>query len=151
MFWILRTIMIWLLVLALPAQGLATVVMAGCKVDHHASELVSAAPHHPAGGSLHGDRDPGHQYAQAHHHDGQADAQHADPLHPQQADPAPTAQAAKTRCGDCGPCCSSAAVLDLALQVPEAMPTPAVFVPLVPRVEKFAIAGPDRPPRALLA
>ena len=151
MFWVLRTIMIWLLVLALPAQGLATVVMAGCKVDHRASEPVSAAPHHRAGGSLHGDRDPGHHHAQAHHHDGQADAQHADALHPQQAAPTPSAHSANTRCDDCGPCCSSAAVLDLALRVPEAIPTPAVFVPLVPRVEKFAIAGPDRPPRALLA
>lgn len=140
---LIRTLLIWLLLLAVPAQGVAAATMAFCGPNHHgggaAAQMNVAAP----GG---------------HAHHGVDDA--ADHLHPAaQADENPSASAAsgkvvdatKHKCSVCASCCSVGAILSSVLAVPAPAATPTVFSAVVPSVGTFAADGPDRPPRFDLA
>lgn len=52
---LLKTFLIWLLMAALPLQGLAAVVSASCGPNHHSPSMVmaDADAHHHDGGSAH--------------------------------------------------------------------------------------------------
>ncbi|ABM94593.1 hypothetical protein [Methylibium petroleiphilum] len=144
---LIRALLIWLLVLAVPAQGAAAATMAFCGPNHHgggpAAQMRTAAPSNHS------------------HHDGAIAAEHE---HPQaeaqaQADKGSSASAAsakvsdasKHKCSACASCCSAGAILSSVLAVPAPVFTPTVFSTVVPGVDTFAADGPDRPPRIVLA
>lgn len=169
----IRTLLIWWLILAVPAQGAAAATMAFCGPNHHGS------PHHgsPATAAA---AQP-HSAAQQHQHAGvearpvqalspvQAHA-HGHPAVPSQADAqadvvatvdaataaTPEAITAATpgashKCSACATCCSVAAMLSRLPTVPAAEPSTTRFAAVVITVDTFAVDGPDRPPRRLHA
>ena len=142
---LIRTLLIWLLVLSVPAQGAAAATMAFCGPNHHgggaAAQMQLAAP------------------AKHAHHDGAVAAEHEHPQAEAQAEKGSSASAAsakvsdasKHKCSACASCCSTGAILSSVLAVPAPVFTPTVFSTVVPRVDTFAADGPDRPPRIVLA
>ena len=145
MLWFVRTWLIWLLALAVPAQGVAAVTMAFCGPSHQ-SRLVQGVstsngePHHAA----HEAQDPQAQHSGVHgdgvaspsgHHAAPSDLGHAD----------------SHKCSACASCCSAVAIVGAidALACPEFAAT--LFDSVVPPLEKFSVDGPDRPPRIRFA
>lgn len=141
---LVRTLLIWLLVLAVPAQGAAAATMVFCGSNHHGTgsaraEVSAAVSKH----SHHGDT----EYVQE-IHSGESSTMAA-------ADDAPAvakvSQAAKQKCSVCASCCSMGAILTTVPVVPATDSAPTVFTIVVPTVDAFAVDGPDRPPRNVLA
>ncbi len=148
---LIRALLIWLLVLAVPAQGAAAAIMAFCGPHHHGG--VAAAQIQPAAAASHT------------HHDGVVASVHEHPQAAAVADEDPSAtsvsadsvasdkvsDASKHKCSACASCCSVGAILSSMLAVPAPVFTPTVFSAVVPSVDPFAADGPDRPPRIVLA
>ena len=138
---LIRTLLIWLLVVAVPAQGAAAATMAFCGPNHHGSG--AAAQMHVAAPGEHA------------HHGVDAAADHAHPQVAAQADEDPSASATdhanKQKCSACAACCSVGAILGSVLTVPAPVFSPTVFAAVAPSVDTFAAGGPDRPPRIVLA
>lgn len=138
--------MIWLLVLAIPAQGVAAATMAFCGPNHHSGGSATIAQQATA--------EHRHQAldVQAAHypHD---EAQAVDSASNTDEIPAATkfVNADKHTCSACASCCSAAAIFNTALVVPAPELTPTAFVAVVPAVDNFAADGLDRPPRIHLA
>lgn len=144
----IRTLLIWLLVLAVPAQAAAAATMAFCGPNHHGGGQASVSHQVVTG-----------EHA---HHGSAAQAPHGHPGVATQSDvdaPAATAgtadaaqgQADKHKCSACASCCSAGAILSTVPTVPAADVSPTVFITVVPSVSAFAADGPDRPPRIFLA
>ena len=137
---LVKTLLIWLLVMVVPMQGAAAASMAFCGPNHHGAGVAHAETH--ATGSAH-----------AHH--GDVLSLHAlDPGQPAAVtapDDAPAAAqaspAANQKCSACAACCTLGAVLPAVPVVPVTDPAPAVCTATVPTVDPFATDGPDRPPR----
>ena len=144
---LIRTLLIWLLVLAVPAQGAAAATMAFCGPNHHGGERAAS---HQAAPSEHA-----HHMGIAetpHGHHGLAASSDNDTATPAGvATPAKFVQADKHKCSACASCCSLGAILNTVLAVPAPVLTPTVFTTEVPSVDPFAADGPDRPPRIVLA
>lgn len=167
--WI-RTVLVWMLVLALPAQGAAAATMVFCNPNHPAN--------HPAAGSLAASHHRatteagpqalahGHAHVMAHdlaphshsaHEGGGDDGQAATGARADNgsdtvgaaADLSSTklAQADQHKCSACASCCSAAVIGNTTLDVPAPELRSTGFISVVPTVEKFAADGPDRPPR----
>lgn len=140
--WI-RTVLVWLLVLALPAQGVAAATMVLCNPNHHAT-APDQAPHTHSHAAQQGLDDEGQPARRA-----SAD------IGPDAVGAAGDLSATKLvhadgqKCSACASCCSAAVIGSTVLNVPAPGVTPAVFTEVVPAVEKFSSDGPDRPPRAL--
>ena len=137
---LVRTLLIWLLVLAVPAQGAAAATMAFCGTNHHGSGSaraevsadVSMHRHHGDAESVHEVRS-GASATMAAADDAQAGAK--------------VSQAAKQKCSACASCCSLGAILTTVPVVPATDSAPTVFTIVVPTVDALAADGPDRPPR----
>lgn len=141
---LIRTLLIWLLVLAVPAQGAAALTMAFCAPNHHGGAAAShAAPMASTERAHAPGAHEGHAQAAA-APDNSADAGGS-------AAPAKSGHAGKHKCSACASCCSIGAMLNSALAVPVPDLTPTVFSVMLPRVAGFALDGPDRPPRIVLA
>lgn len=172
---VLRAFLVWLMVIAMPVQGLAASAMIFCGPHHErlAQGLVFDAPaagseqareplpahaaavHAAHGHAAHGDAAHGHA---AHGHatmsdagaaPGSADADH-------DADSADSAEGlltlhGKFSCSACAACCSALA-LPASFSLPEAV-SPAQVLRTSPSapVASHRPDGLDRPPRALLA
>ena len=149
---LMRTLLVWLLVLAVPAQGVAAATMAFCGSHHqggtaatHAQQTAPSAHAHAQAHARahaqgkHGDHAPA-TVSQAHSADVGGSAALATSAH-----------ADAQKCSACAACCSFGALLNsvLALAAPDL--TPTVFSVVVPTVDAFAVDGPDRPPRIVLA
>lgn len=142
---LIRTLLIWLLVLAVPAQGAAAATIAFCGPNHHgggaSAQTQAAAPSNHS------------------HQDGAIAAEHEHPQAEAQANKGSSVSAAsakvndasKHKCSACASCCSVGAILSSVLAVPAPVFTPTVFSTVVPGVDTFAADGPDRPPRIVLA
>lgn len=150
----LRTLFIWLLVLAVTSQGAAAASMAFCGSGHHGGASTLAL-----GGVA-----AAHDHAQAHDHlqPHQQPHQHAQtpavPLGGDDANaateavaPAQHGHAVTQKCSACAACCAVAAMLHAVLVVPAPSFGPTLFATVVPGVDAFAAEAPDRPPRAVLA
>ena len=145
---LIRTLLVWLLVLAVPAQGVAAVTMAFCGPNHHGGAAATSAAQ--AGSGEHADHHSAEQGAPG-HHDMAAQADEDDSA---SASPAASSQgnhAVKQKCSACASCCSFGAILSPLLAVPAPAVTPTVFSAVVPTVSAFSTGGPDRPPRIVLA
>ena len=134
-----RALLIWLLVLAIPAQGAAAAIMVPCGPNHHTGGAAQSA--FSATASLH-----------AHH----GAALHAQAFDLRGAavmiadDATATAKpgpGARQTCSACASCCSSNAMLTWVPVVSSNDSAPAVFDTVVLTVDAFAADGPDRPPR----
>jgi hypothetical protein len=157
----LRLVVVWLVALALPVQGIAGVTMAHCGQSHERMEAAKGTSHH---------QHSAHEAGAAHHHHdaGMADTTHtvdqvdqAD--HPDPADHAAAAQAkaeaqpgkfsdlGQYKCSSCASCCAGFALPSTMPRVPEPLSAPAVFAEAVVTVDAFETDGPDRPPRTRLA
>ena len=155
----LRTFLIWLLMLAIPAQGVAAATMLYCGPVHqpagaaamqhagHAIATVAAAVVHSASPDTHT-----HQG-----HDMSGHVDHA----VQDADASgATAQAAvagvpdlsqNVKCSVCATCCSPAGMTSSVMPIPSlpASSAPLLLAPAL--VFDFITDGPQRPPRSFLA
>lgn len=140
----IRTLLIWLLVLALPAQGAAAATMAFCGPNHHGSGAPALAVSVSAGEHVqHGHEMGGHEVgADASNQAGSVDDVPAN---------VKAGQAAKQKCSACASCCSLGAILTAVPGVPTTDSAQAMFTTAVPTVDAFAADGPDRPPRVFLA
>lgn len=137
-----RAVLIWLLVLALPAQGALAATMAFCGPTHHERAAVSR----DAGAAL-----QAHDAASYEHH-GSAAQGHATATATDQATaPDLHAVADLQKCSVCAACCSSAVIHDMAPKLPALDTASAPVAALAPPLEPFAADGPDRPPRHPLA
>ena len=155
MSWLMRSLLIWLLVLALPAQGVAVAAMVGCGLRHQAAVVAGGAAQVP------------HAHPHSHSHDAAGRAAH-DFHHA--AVPAPTGDAGDAsassgpapdatvavaadvhKCSACASCCSASAILNTVPSVPMPEFAALVFADWVVSVDPFAVDGPDRPPRNILA
>ena len=142
-----RILMIWFLVLAVPAQAAAAATMAFCGPNHHGGAagqmqavMVAEHAHHDVNA------------ATDHMHDHAADPADEDSSDaPASMAPAKVGDASKHTCSACASCCSVGAILSSVLTVPAPDFTPTVFSALVASVDTFAADGPDRPPRLVLA
>ena len=150
-----RTVLVWLLVLALPAQGAAAATMALCGPGHAARTI--GHQHEPAM-AVQSPRMHPHGHAaspEPHHHAHAVVADMGnvgDPLRSQaemagQAQLSNLAPGDQHKCSACASCCSAAAVLSAGLILTTPDFTPTVFMAIVAAVEPFTTAGPDRPPR----
>lgn len=160
---LVRTLLIWLLVLALPAQGAAVAAMIGCGPRHAATAPAGAeqAVHGHAQGHSHSHTGP--QAADHPHHpaadgaavghsaDASTDASASTGQAPHSATAGHAASADAHKCSVCASCCSAGAILNTVPSVPTPEIAPVVFAPLVASVAPFAVPGPDRPPRGALA
>ena len=160
--WSIRTLLIWLLVLSVPAQGVAAATMLMCAPNHHAGGPGASMVHVQAGGLSSAsrlDRSHAHSNDQAQHstathaaHDHDHDHAMADaPAAGEASAPAQGMHAGQHKCSACASCCSVSAMLSPVLAVPVPDFAPTVFSVVVPNVEAFSADGPDRPPRIILA
>lgn len=146
---LIRLLLIWLLVLAVPAQGAAAATMALCGPNHH---TVGTAMQHPAPAADHtahvgGSHLTGEQSAQALH---LSPNDHASVPASEEA-VAKVSAADKHKCSACASCCSAGAMPFAELSVPAAGVTPTLFADVAVAVDPFSSDGPDRPPRPALA
>lgn len=140
---LVRTLLVWLLVLAVPAQGIAAATMAFCGPGHHGGASARVAVSVPAGHSHHGDSSFVHGLDAG----ASFDAASADePMDTEKADHAP-----QQKCSACASCCSLGALLSTVPVVPVAAPEPTVFITAVLTFDAVAADGPDRPPRHVLS
>lgn len=142
---LIRALLIWLLVLAVPAQGAAAATMVFCGPNHHgggaAAQMQAAAPanHEQYGGAA----APNHEHSQT--------AAVADEVSSATAASyAKVGDSSKHKCSACASCCSVGAILSSVLAVPAPVFTLTVFSAVVPSVDTVATDGPDRPPRIVL-
>lgn len=134
---LIRALLIWLLVLSVPAQGAAAVTMAFCSPHHHG--VAQASRSQPSGPTAHA------------HHGHAAQPDDATAAATGVASPAKFVQSDEHKCSACASCCSAGAILSTMPQVAAAEVGAVVFVSVVPSVDPFAASGPDRPPRGVLA
>ena len=144
----IRVLLIWLLVLAVPAQGAAAAAMAFCGPNHHGGG--AAAQMQPAAPANHAHYDgivaSEHQHAQATAAAVEDSSASADSLASTKV-----SHGSKHKCSACASCCSVGAILNSVQALPAPVFTPTVFSAVVPGVDRFAADGPDRPPRMVLA
>lgn len=146
--------MICLLVLALPAQGAAAVTMAFCH-GHHPATVGAAPAHHEARAGLaqsstHSSGPHGHDHAAAMHGHTMQGGIAADTVSGASSVDAKTTGLTSTgphKCSACAVCCAATATSSTVIKVPAAGFAPTVFSAIVATVERFAVGGPDRPPR----
>lgn len=139
-----RTLLIWLLALALPVQGVIAATMVLCGPNHHDQASTVEVTHHAD--AVHQPHD-----SPAHPHDAIADTLAEDTASAESAPADKFTQAAIQKCSVCASCCSAAAIHDTVPKLPVLEPMAADFPTLASAVEPFATDGPDRPPRHLLA
>lgn len=158
----LRILLIWLLVLAIPAQGVAAATMLYCGPDHHGTRSDSS-------------RDGSHGVAApAHHHARDAEPRHQDhamhdhAAHGGQNTESADAQAEvsvvtvatvagvpdsspEVKCSVCATCCNAAAIASSVLGTSSNQASPAPLPSVVASPVSFITDGPRRPPRSFLA
>ncbi len=163
----LRNALIWMVMLAIPVQGIAAATMLTCGPSHQRmiNGAVTAASH-DHGTALHDGHAHQHaQHAQGHGQDHQHDMHAADARDDTAATPAAgdSAQAqivpvvsdfdqsAKLTCSACASCCSAAALVSSAAPAPAPAAGIALLIPAPVSTISFITDGPSRPPRTHLA
>ena len=136
-----KTLLLWLLIAALPLQGLAAAIQTSCGPAHHASEIsVDANAHHHDGGAILNLDD-----AVAAHHsmpDLSSTSDHPSTPHKHQA----------SICSACAACCVGAiAFTSGTLFAPTYTSSELVLVSPSPLVSGFIPTGLERPPKRISA
>ena len=160
----LRTVLIWLVALAIPAQGMAAVVMLHCGPGHHPAQktgvtatLLPAVAHaeHAAHGHV-GHRVQGSDAATsaAASADVQgvaAAATAADTPAGSASDADPSTQPPNQKCSACAACCAGLALPSAVALLPTLDPVREVTVLSPAWTAGVAVDGLERPPRILRA
>lgn len=159
---LLRTVLTWLLVLALPAQGYAAQAMLFCGPAHHGT-VVSVAVDDPAahghaehGGRGHADADHHHPDGAVHGHaeadtgDGETDAEPQD-LDASGDNAAKAESSSAGTCSACAACCNAAAISSPSQAFAPVRLTSDYGIAAIERHDSRADGGLERPPRTLLA
>ena len=146
---LIRALLIWLLALAIPAQGVAAATMAFCGPNHHGGDAAAPAQHATAASHLHGD--VGATEAAVAHEHPRADASPPAAADPGLSSKAKVGSAVQHKCNVCGSCCSTGALMSALPTLPAADAASTTFSSVVATVDPFAADGPDRPPRNLFA
>ena len=151
--WSWRKLLVWLMVLSTPLQGMAAARMLHCSPNHERMHAVASSPM------------PGHEHDHEHEHD-HADGHGAgvdgtlvdglvDPSAPILAQsvgaPEATFGASDSSCSACTACCAALGLPVRAtgwLALPSPPDAPALSLPTMP---SFVPSRLDRPPRALHA
>ena len=144
---VIRTFLIWLLVLAAPAQGAVAVTMVLCAPSHHGGAVSPAAqPAPPTNRTVLVSLEAAASTStgQLGHHKGASDLSAAS------SEPAQGGPAANQTCSACASCCPVGAILSAGLAVPAPVVTSTVFGTVVSAVKASPTDGPDRPPRLVL-
>lgn len=133
---VVRTVLVWLMALAIPVQGLAAAGMRHCGVGPGpVTVAVSGAAmqtHAYAHSHSHADDGPAHDAHHAHHaHADAPDAGHA--------------------CSACAACCVSLGLPAPALRLPAPPPEAGISSLPMTRLYSFVPSGLERPPRTLRA
>ena len=146
---LIRTLLIWLLALAVPVQGAAAARMLACG-PHHPERIGMADTALAQAGAAHLPAAAGAPAAHKQHGGG--------PCAPGERDAAvcaaeanPATPADSHTCSACAACCSVGAMAHTRLTLAAAGRMTTVFAVVVPAVDPFAAAGPERPPRGVLA
>jgi hypothetical protein len=128
-----RTLMIWMVALALPLQGYAAAAMVTCGPMH--SRMASASEdHHDHDSSAHG------------HHSTDAG------VNPAGEEPSSLARFLKFKCSACASCCTAAAAPSPVLPLPVVMQLHAEAIPFSGSFEHSVVSDAlERPPRTPLA
>lgn len=154
---VVRAVLVWLMVIAMPVQGMAASTMLSCGPGHGRMMAGLAFDAQAARSSEAGEPMDGHVHAHV-------DAHHAPHDHATQGDAAASHAAADADgadsllphhgsfgCSACAACCSVLA-LPTGYSLPEAPgPMHPVRMPLVEPVASHQPDGLDRPPRTVLA
>lgn len=146
-----RFVLLWLLALAIPLQGLAAATMVHCGSSHQRMHDALVPAHSDGGSSTHhhshgGGHGVNHAASMADatdlHHAAVADAS---------AEPDKYSDLAQYKCSACGACCSVAALPAFSLSVPT--PSAVVQWEAVHFLARFGYftEPPERPPRPILA
>jgi len=144
----IRTLLIWLLVLAVHTQAAAAATMALCGPNHHGGGQAALSPQVASAGHSH----PAGAAQTLHDHDGvAAEPDAGDFVSASAAAPAKPGKADAQKCSACAACCSGAAILSTVPAVPVPEVSPTLFICVVPAIAASAAEGPDRPPRIFLA
>lgn len=144
----LRSLLIWLLVLAVPAQAAAAASMAFCGPGHHPSAV--AMPLAQAGHSVHAHHEGDAPGGQAQHFMAEQAVDASDATAADLPTPAKTTKAAKAdkqKCSVCASCCSGGAILSTMPQLVAPEFGATEFVAVARAIPVVAAGGPDRPPR----
>ena len=142
---LIRTLLIWLLVLAIPAQGVAAATMAFCGPKHHGGVAAAAADLAATAGHAHG----GLEATVADEHP-RADASAPVADEPGVSAKARIGSADQHKCNVCGACCSTGALMSAVPTMLAVDAASTAFSSVVATVDPFAADGPDRPPRNIL-
>ena len=143
---LVRTLLVWLLLLAIPFQGLASAAMLTCAHDAGAAwapviEATAAADMPPSGHCHDGDTRPAAMAAMAAHADQPAHAEHGAANHDHDS-----------RCSACAACCMGAAMAPAPVLAAAPAATAQLRVPCTSdRPMAVDLAQPERPPRPSLA
>lgn len=142
---LLRTLIVWLVLLAVPFQGFASAAMLGCASGHDMPAHAMPAPAViETGPAMHG--------AEHAHHGAHAGAAHTLAAPEAAGGTHQMDHHGSAKCGACSACSIGAAMAPApALALPVHAP-PALSVPFAPgHVPAVDLALPERPPRPTLA
>jgi hypothetical protein len=147
MAWLKRSLLIWLLVLAVPAQGLAAATMALCGLNHSGLGPAATLTQAPLSGH-------GHQPGLATASPAAAQAQgpafaHCEEMAADDPSSLPGSDStSRHSCSVCATCCSVGALPNALLDVPAVAPAVAAFATVLTTAGSVVIDGLERPPRA---
>ncbi|WP_295636963.1 hypothetical protein [uncultured Methylibium sp.] len=150
MWFSVRAVFIWLVMLAIPLQGVAASAMLHCGPGHERQMLqVSATDHHDG---HYGADSESHRPGGIHQPDSTSAAPDAGPADDGQLSvQADRAQLGKFKCSACAQCCASVALLDRMADPIRLEPMSMAPVMMAGDYPKVAQTGPERPPRPFLA
>lgn len=133
---VFRLVLLCLMALALPLQGLAATGAVHCAAMHERMQ-VSAAHHH--------DDDA------AHHHEGDAAKTAVSVADDHRSDDGAPRTGGAFKCSACAACCVALGLPSVAVMLPQA-PAEGLTPSMALRaVVAFLTSGPERPPRTVLA
>lgn len=142
---VFKTFLLWLLIAAMPIQGVASVIKASCGPNHHAispAVMSVATDHHHADGQ--GAHDHGYHGASM----AQPDVQKVDSGSDQVSDVQPFHKT--SYCSACAACCFGATAPPASVSLTPVFSTiHTVVLPPVVSFTGFIPAGLERPPRLL--
>lgn len=151
-----KTVLLYLLMLAIPAQGFAASTMLFCGPSHQRMVSAQDSARHAAHGhsgalTLVADHQDHTPSADSMDSLGHASAHEVAAPHDSDSGPGKTGDIAKFKCSACAACCVSAAITASDLKLPLAN---QAFEPIASRpipYVGFLTDGPRRPPRTFLA
>jgi hypothetical protein len=147
-----KTLLLWLLLLALPVQGFAAAMMTSCHANPRSGSMTMAAVHLHDSQTMH---DGYHDHHQGHHHHSStaADSHNSHNSHSTHDTPHPhDKHDASASCSACAACCIGAAPLPANLNWAFLHNnSEQVFASPSPFMTGFIPAGIERPPRPFSA